>query len=30
MEFQLGDVLVVFGKDEDLQRFVEKFDLQGE
>ncbi|MBQ8375643.1 MAG: TrkA family potassium uptake protein [Akkermansia sp.] len=30
LEFQLGDVLVVFGKDSDLQRFVEKFDLQGE
>ena len=28
--FQPGDVLVLFGKDADLQRFVEKFDLQGE
>jgi trk system potassium uptake protein TrkA len=28
--FQEGDVLVLFGKDGDLQRFVEKFDLQGE
>ena len=28
--FQVGDVLVLFGKDSDLQRFVEKFDLQGE
>lgn len=30
LEFQAGDVLVLFGKDGDLQRFVEKFDLQGE
>lgn len=30
LEFQVGDVLVLFGKDADLQRFVEKFDLQGE
>ena len=30
LEFQKGDVLVVFGKHSDLQRFVEKFDLQGE
>lgn len=28
--FQEGDVLVLFGKDTDLQNFVEKFDLQGE
>lgn len=28
--FQEGDVLVLFGKDGDLQRFVEKFGLQGE
>lgn len=28
--FQMGDVLVLFGKDGDLQRFVEKYDLQGE
>ena len=28
--FQEGDVLVLFGKDGDLQRFVEKFDLLGE
>ena len=28
--FQEGDVLVLFGKDSDLQRFVEKFGLQGE
>lgn len=28
--FQEGDVLVLFGKDSDLQRFVEKFDLLGE
>ncbi|MBQ5664342.1 MAG: TrkA family potassium uptake protein [Akkermansia sp.] len=30
LEFLEGDVLVLFGKDSDLQRFVEKFDLQGE
>ena len=30
MTFQAGDVLVLFGKDGDLQRFVEKFDLLGE
>ena len=30
LEFLAGDVLVLFGKDSDLQRFVEKFDLQGE
>ena len=30
LEFQEGDVLVLFGKDSDLQRFVEKFGLQGE
>ncbi len=30
LTFQEGDVLVLFGKDSDLQRFVEKFDLQGE
>ncbi|MBR5330785.1 MAG: TrkA family potassium uptake protein [Akkermansia sp.] len=30
LEFLDGDVLVLFGKDSDLQRFVEKFDLQGE
>lgn len=30
MTFQTGDVLVLFGKDGDLQRFVEKFELQGE
>ena len=30
LQFQEGDVLVLFGKDNDLQRFVEKFDLQGE
>lgn len=28
--FQEGDVLVLFGKDTDLQNFVEKFGLQGE
>ena len=28
--FQEDDVLVLFGKDSDLQRFVEKFDLLGE
>lgn len=30
LTFQEGDVLVLFGKDSDLQRFVEKFDLLGE
>lgn len=30
LTFQKGDVLVLFGKDSDLQRFVEKFDLLGE
>ncbi len=30
LQFQEGDVLVLFGKDADLQRFVEKFDLLGE
>ena len=30
LEFQEGDVLVLFGKDSDVQRFVDKFDLQGE
>jgi trk system potassium uptake protein TrkA len=30
LQFQNGDVLVLFGKDNDLQRFVERFDLQGE
>jgi trk system potassium uptake protein TrkA len=30
LTFQEGDVLVLFGKDGDLQRFVEKFDLLGE
>jgi trk system potassium uptake protein TrkA len=30
LEFLEGDVLVLFGKDSDLQRFVEKFALQGE
>lgn len=30
LQFQEGDVLVLFGKDNDLQRFVENFDLQGE
>ncbi|MBR5185555.1 MAG: TrkA family potassium uptake protein [Akkermansia sp.] len=30
LTFQEGDVLVLFGKDSDLQQFVEKFDLLGE
>ena len=30
LQFQKGDVLVLFGKDNDLQRCVERFDLQGE
>jgi Trk K+ transport system NAD-binding subunit len=27
LEFKEGDVLVIFGKDENLQEFVKKYDL---